>query len=74
MTSTNVFLMAIVLIMVTWSTSVFFNAMEGDVLWKQMASGIAALVFWVLFVLSALKLIRTAKAVNEQIRQSHSEA
>lgn len=74
MTSKNVLSMAIALIMVTWSSSVFFNAMESDVLWKQIASGSAALVFWVLFGMSTMNLIRTAKAVNEQTRQSHSEA
>lgn len=74
MTSKNVFVMALALIMVVWSSSVFFNAMEGDVLWKQIASAIGALVFWVLFVLSALSLIRTAKAANEQARQSQTES
>lgn len=74
MTSKNVIAMAAALIMVVWSSSVFFHAMEGDVLWKQIASAIGALAFWMLFVLSALNLIRTTKAVNEQTRQSHSEA
>jgi hypothetical protein len=49
-------------LMIIWTGRVFFASMNGDVLWKQLASGFGFIVFAIFFVLTVLKVIKTGKS------------
>ena len=63
MTARNVITMLAGLGFTIWSAIVFFNSMDGDVLWSQVVSGIGLLLFGMLFVIF---LVRIVKSGNPQ--------
>jgi protein-S-isoprenylcysteine O-methyltransferase Ste14 len=65
--STKLTLTAIIsLIAFIWAGNIFFRAMDGDELWRQLASGFGVLIFGVFFILTVRTVVKARRAARDK--------